>query len=470
MTTIFNVNEYTNINDQYPLIKWKGPTMSQISVGVRLNKLTRPADLSNNVINGRRLFKALPLKIYRREIATVHVKCTPRTSLKIKDFDMPGGTIISNFSNVGGTRTGLVNTTEIFYENNSCQHPSTDAVNKDRCSVFLSPEANALRRVRSSGMIKRNFNTAANNDTYYTSTSQYLNSRNLSFQQNQYFHIKTGDATAKPGSARAVQNIYQANGTNHCSKFVIKTATSFQYKWIDGTTNTVNVPIGSYNVDDFNNLLYTAMNANYHYYVQLPTLTYVYLLKFIYDNTTQLLSIQSFPANTTIYQIGSTYDYPYKIPAVSWISSVPTAPTCINASIIVPAGILTTAFGISVGTYPSTSNNTTIILNTGTSKAGIATNYVPIYYKPNNSQFGRQGAVSSGDLITRIKYDTITTVGSSFRSAYGKQTANALAYGVSDYGYTLKDKIGYPVKETPKFSKYSNVMRRCPVRKISREI
>jgi len=319
MNTIFNVNEYTNINDQYPQIKWKGPTVTLVSAGVRLNKLTRPTDLANNIITGRRLFKALPLKIYRREIATVGVNCTPRTSLKINDFNMPGGTIISNYSTTGTTRTGLVNTTEILYENNSCQHPSTNNTTaKAVCNTFLSTEANALRRVRSSGMIKRKFNTSANNDTYYTSTAQYLNSRNLSFQQNQYFHIRTGDATVKPGSSQAVRNIYQANGINHC------------------------------------------------------------------NNPSQ--------------------------------------------------------------------------------------NYVPIYYKPNNSQFGRQGAVSSGDLIARKKYNTITTAASSFRTAYGNQTANALAYGIPDYGYTIKDKIGYPLKNTPKISKYSTILRKCPVRKFSRAI
>lgn len=34
-------------------------------------------------------------------------------------------------------------------------------------------------------------------------------------------------------------------------------------------------------------------------------------------------------------------------------------------------------------------------------------------------------------------------------TAYGKHTANALAYGVSSSGYTVKDKIGYPAPKTP---------------------
>jgi hypothetical protein len=468
MTTIFNVNEYTNINNTYPLIAWKGATMSQVSAGVRLNKLTRKIDISNNVVSGRRLFKALPLKIYRREIASVHVKCTPRTSLKINDFDMPGGTIISNFSTVGNNRTGLVNTDEIFYENNSCQHP-TDATNKARCNVFLSPETNALRRVRSSGMIKPNTNT---NQNYYTSSTQYLNSRNLSFQQNQYFHVRIGDANVKPGSAAAIQNIYQANGTNRCAKFKINVATTFQYRWLDDTVNTVNVPIGSYDVVDFNTLLHTKMYSNNHYYVLLPAKTPVYLLNFIFDNTTTRLSIESLPANhDVLFNPDSiTYELPYVSPPVTWYASLPNSTSAKNASIIVLSGTIEAAFGIAAGTYPSSNNNTTRQIKTGTSTPGIVPNYVPIYYKPNNPQFGRQGAVSSGDLITRKKYDTITTVGSSFRSAFGNQTADALAYGVSDYGYTLKDKVGFPTKKTPKFSRYSTIMRKCPVRKITNEI
>ena len=82
------------------------------------------------------------------------------------------------------------------------------------------------------------------------------------------------------------------------------------------------------------------------------------------------------------------------------------------------------------------------------------TNYVPVYYKPSNSKFAQQGAVDAGCRLTRLKYDTITTSGNSMRVAFGPSTANALAYGVPSNGYTIKDKIGYPNKCTPKFPKY----------------
>ncbi len=82
-----------------------------------------------------------------------------------------------------------------------------------------------------------------------------------------------------------------------------------------------------------------------------------------------------------------------------------------------------------------------------------ATNFVPVFYKPNNSKFAQQGAVDSGCRITRLKYDTITNQGNAMLKAYGPSTANALAYGVPSNGYTIKDKIGYPNKCTPLFCK-----------------
>lgn len=81
------------------------------------------------------------------------------------------------------------------------------------------------------------------------------------------------------------------------------------------------------------------------------------------------------------------------------------------------------------------------------------TSYVPVYYKPNNSKYAQQGAVGASARLLRLKYDTITQGGNVMREAYGAETANALAYGVPNNGYTIKDKVGYPNKCTPTFPK-----------------
>jgi hypothetical protein len=52
-----------------------------------------------------------------------------------------------------------------------------------------------------------------------------------------------------------------------------------------------------------------------------------------------------------------------------------------------------------------------------------------------------------------VKYDAITQSASSYRSVYGSEVANALAYGVPGKIYTIKDKYGYPNKKTPVFRK-----------------
>lgn len=83
--------------------------------------------------------------------------------------------------------------------------------------------------------------------------------------------------------------------------------------------------------------------------------------------------------------------------------------------------------------------------------ANPSTNYVPVYYKPNNQKFANQGAVDSSARLARLKYDTITDSAGKTMIALGKHTANALAYGVPVNGYTIKDKMGYPNARTPVF-------------------
>lgn len=282
-------------------MKWKGKTFQQLCSGIKFNTNVYSKQIA---IPPLLLRKALPLKLYRREIASAVTKCNPRTSL-LYQFDNPGSTIITQYS----TATGLSTTLDINYDKNSCQHPIGRNSSTTTCSAALSIQNNALRRVRSSGMIRRKFNKNSNNDTYCTDTRQYLMSRNMSFQQNQYFHIQTGNALAKPGTNAAMNNIYTANSLNHCK-------------------------------------------------------------------------------NST-------------------------------------------------------------------------TTYVPIYYKPNNSKFGQQGAVSSSSLIARKRYNTITTAGDTFRTAYGSQTADAVAYGVPENGYTLKDRVGFRKIQTPIISRYSGQLKKC---------
>jgi len=314
--------------DPIKYISWKGKTFSQITADIRANTV-KPTDTVYMTVPTHLLMNPQPLKLYRKEIASIPLNtCNRRTAIKISDMiETPGGNIV-NSKEKDANANGLVNINDPNlpnlsgeYPGSSCDQsfPTTTSNIINRC---LSTQNNALKRVRSSGMIIRKFNNNRNNDTYYTSSSQYLNSRNKTFGQNTFHMLRKGDATCLPGSAASQQNVYASNISAHCSG----------------------------------------------------------------DPT--------------------TYD-------------------------------------------------------------PLQTSYIPVYYKPNNTRFAEQGAVSSSSRILRLKYDTITDAGSKLTSAYGKGTANALAYSTTDSSlYSMKTKMGYPNKKTPVINRYSGALNTCDNRKF----
>ena len=449
--------------NKVPLIEWKGQTFNQIHSVIKKN------DLANYALSGdRSKFRANPLKIYRREIVTQDISnCNPRTSLKVDIFNQPNGTINNTSASV---KNGLANVIDNNIPNNSCE-------TYENCSVVTSAEENARKRVRSGGMIRKKHDSSRNTTNYYTTSKQYLDSRNLTFEKNQYNYIRMGDASVKPGSSLSSGNLYRPNGINNCKKYYIAADTTFQYIWIDGTVVSVDVPTGYYYLSEINDLLKLKMIEKYHFYMkyQFGTAPYSYsnadsmtfLLNISYDNNTNLIQLQSFRTDDAIH---TTVDYSIPTEA-TW--SRPTSASPLFPQFQIQANVMQDALGIVSADYPTDqTSNATLTLQTfdSSENAGLQPNYTKLYYKPNNSQFATQGAVSSSDLITRKKYNTITDSAATFRNALGQSVSNALAYGVPANGYTVKDKIGYPLKKTPTFSKYNDEMLKCEVRTFKNAI
>lgn len=450
---------------------WKGKTFTQITSTIKQNNLKNVA--------GNQIFSARPLNIYRREIASINPsECNVRPSSTILGtMDTPGSSIVN--SAVTNQAHGLVNTADFNLTSNLYERPGTcSAITTN--GVCFGPEMNARRRVRSSGNIKKNFNVSKNNDTYYTSASQYMVSRNRTFGQNQYNYIRQGNVSGKPGDAATVQNVYATNTPNHCAKFNLPFDTSFQYQWIDSTYSTVIVPAGDYVVDDLNAVLQNTMAANQHYYLYTPTQTKVFLIRFDYANLSNKIQLTCFKTDRfTFDTVTASAQYAYPDGTnTSWR----TPDHVIAPVVVVSANAFQTMIGFSPGNYPSqviryapsaTSGKTYQYFDGSSYQspaylvnqvlvsnmfAGLQRNYVPVYYKPNNSQFAQQGGVTSSSYITRLKYDTMTNNGYKFREAYGNNVANAMAYGVSDSVYTQKDKIGYPNICSPKFDPVTGKM------------
>jgi len=413
----FNPIKYTS---------WKGQVFYQVSSFLKQNQ-----NNSSNATTSQ-FMRSMPLKIYRKEIVSQEPKpCNIRTSVKIEELDRPGSTVVSK---TNPCSNGLVNikTNDI-----------TECRSKN-CNINM-PDYDARRRVRSAGMIRKKYNPNKNNDTYCTSSNQYLVSRNRTFAQNQYNYIRQGDPTVKPGSALSKSNVYYPNGISHCVQPYISSANNndtFSYVWIDNSTYVVTLPEGQYDTNQINVVFQNAMYNNTHYFIDEATESSHYLLNMTYDNQSNKVVLQTFSKD--LYTNGN-----YKKPDLaSWDITTNNVPVVF----VIPPTNFQKIIGFSAGRYSGQTQSSDMTPN-------VTTNYVTMNYKPNNPQFGQQGAVSSSTLIGRKRYDTITKVGYNMKSAYGSATANALAYGVSDHQYTLKDRIGFPMKKTPVISKYTGEIK-----------
>ncbi len=488
-----------NMNSIRP-IAWKGQTFNQVMSGIKINK----KELSST--NNHNLFIPQPIEHYRREIASVTADKCARISMSVDVLLRPGGSIVHSASANANT-LGVGNmTVDINLINNKTEKPGS-------CVGMCSNTANdARRRVRSAGMIIKKFNIAANNDTYYTSNHQYLVNRSRTIKQNEYTHFRTGDQIVTPGAPGSTINIYTPNGISHCPEVKISVSegnNSFTYIWLDGEEITVTIPDGDYTISELNEYLRGVMVSNYHYIRDIITSTFICLLSFKFDLASNCVQIQCYAADKTIFP-EPRYLRPKDViifntgnPSVfnDWV--IPDVHTVVPNIRILSNNGFGSVIGFSPGLYPSaqiesntykqpstaatTSDNIyyddnwslSAYSGYGATQGGnqfffgsvnpkITEPFIPLYYKPSNSKFATQGGVDSGSRLARLKYDTITNSANSFRTAFGNQTANSLAYGVPNPGPTnnQKDKQGYPNTCSPVINPRTGEISKCKTSRI----
>lgn len=448
------------------VISWKGKTFNEISSSYKKNNGDNGAD--NTIHQG--IFRANPLKIYRRERGATN--CNERISTRISVLNAPGGTTVnSKSSNCIGNKTIIdINLTE-----NKSERPGNS-------TVCFSAAEHAKRRCRSNGIIKKNYEVNRNNDQYYTNTNQYLESRQRTFDQNQYYLIKKGDKTAQPGANASIFNVYASNGLSHCARYELLADTSFKYIWVDNTVNTVLIPKGGYLVGDIKKILNNTLLSNKHYYIQQETKVKVMLIDLEFDmNTNKYRFVLRRGGKNSYNESGTDWDIVRDENDVT----VWTNPTQdVLPAIKLESSDIALALGYTVGTHPSVILDDQGVINNALNqnyalanerfnsmssrKPLILPTYKPVYYKPSNFNYNTQGAVDASDRLARLKYNAITDNASKYMNAFGSQVANALAYGVPEGGYTDKDKKGFPLKCTPKFNKYyTGGVRNCSSKSLT---
>jgi hypothetical protein len=282
---------------------------------------------------------------------------------------------------------------------------------------------------------------------YKTSHTQYLQSRGLTFKQNQYNYVKEGDKEVVAGDVMSMNNIYVGNNMSNYPKLLISAAAGnnwFQYQWLDEAYYTITFDDDYYDAIEMTKFIQKKMRAAGHYLTDADG-NYKYLIEMYYDNYNAGYTIKCVAANSTVFA-------DYTLGGSDWSLPTDTTVPCV----IIPSTGFTSVVGFAAGTYPTTTVDTQSATyesdQTFTSRAPqIRPAYKPIYYKPNNINYAQQGAVDAGARLARLKYNTITNAASSYRTAYGTQTASAYAYGTTPTGTlnSLKIKLGFPNTRVP---------------------
>ena len=197
--------------DQMPYIPWKGQTFVQVTSTLQKN-MPRSDNAMIRTQNMRN-----PLKIYRREIVTQPTGTTcNRASVTIAEaMDRPNSAITLSVNPATILPTaGTLSILDFNLTSNTTERPGLcKGVAAPACQ---DPATNALRRVRSAGMIKRNTSDTIATSKYFTDKQQYLANRGLGYQQNEFHFLRRdvvgADGTVKPGSSTAsVNNTFYGN-------------------------------------------------------------------------------------------------------------------------------------------------------------------------------------------------------------------------------------------------------------------
>tara|TARA_R110000803_G_scaffold69037_3_gene131155 strand:+ start:90 stop:950 length:861 start_codon:yes stop_codon:yes gene_type:complete len=126
---------------------------------------------------------------------------------------------------------------------------------------------------------------------------------------------------------------------------------TFTYKWFDGTTYSITIPDGYYEVSDINSYIQSVMIASTHYMTNSAG-QYVYFLEFVVNVSRYAVQINLYPLSTAIQTLNS-----YSLPAgATW--SVPSSASQVEVN------ITTTAFGEVLGYAVGTYGNSTYVAGT----------------------------------------------------------------------------------------------------------
>ena len=129
---------------QIGYFNWKGRTFGQITASLKKNQ--------NTITDKHNIFRAGPLPLYRKEIASIDAPTgNPRVSASVDEFNRPNGYIIRGSDTCCGTDHSV----DMTIPNSKYETGGSVELSRYEDICFSQAE-NAKRRLRGSGVIKKN--------------------------------------------------------------------------------------------------------------------------------------------------------------------------------------------------------------------------------------------------------------------------------------------------------------------------
>jgi hypothetical protein len=230
--------------NELPYISWKGKTFNQITSALKQNTYVLNDEDKVNI------FKATPVKLYRKEIASKTITSgNPRVSSSIQDFETPNGySIVSSVLTSEGNCTSLANTTDPIIPNSKYETGGAIELSADPKLCFSQAD-NARRRCRSGGAAIKQYDITNRKKNYYTSSKQYLYDRNQTFDQNQFKYAVSDSSDCPAPIIKKSNNRFYTQGGVSASDLVARV----RYEEI---TNAASKTANAYGAETANALAY----------------------------------------------------------------------------------------------------------------------------------------------------------------------------------------------------------------------
>ncbi len=295
---------------------------------------------------------------------------------------------------------------------------------------------------------------------FITDTATYLQSRGKTWTTDIY---NFGDSIQTENSnILTTQHFKPGKLTRRDATITLsnQSTIAFQYQWLNGDVYDVVLQKGKHNLETVNLALRNTMFTNKHYLIDtLHQNKNIFFLRFVYDSKNNCNQIQCTGLDSKIYDASRYKPWTSYSTAVDWmLPDYTLVPRIIfnNAEFATALGFSNEAYPPQsidgdYGTQPPTvtsqeqnyfANNSFYFAN-GDVNPTIKSKFVSFVYRPLNTYFAQNGAVSASAFVSKKKYNTVTNNAVNYFSGHYRRFDDSAITAAAVAGYSQKTILGF---------------------------